>query len=141
MEFDEAVARLEHLLTTLEWPPQIVWIRRDQVLHVPRQRTVVFRPEPDAEARERARTVFRRRYGSAPAISFYAAGHDGARTFAWVEAIEELGPGEDMFVHDGLKVAAQADVVPVDVTNSAFWWWLSRRVDRSVRHAIGAPQS
>jgi hypothetical protein len=88
--------------------------------------TIVFRPEPDDEAESHARTVFRQRYGIAPAISFHAPAHDGRRTFAYVEAIEELAPGEQMFVSDGLKITTQAEPTPTQVTNSAFLWRLDR---------------
>ena len=127
MEFEDATARLKHLLKALEWPAHIVWIRPDQVIHFPTRATIVFRPEPDDEAESDARGVFREKYGRASAISFYAPAHDGTRTFALVEAIGELGQGEQMFVSDGLKIAAQADAAPTHVTDSSFSWWLQRR--------------
>jgi hypothetical protein len=37
--------------------------------------------------------------------------HDGTRTYAFVEAIDELGQGEDMFVSEGLKISPQAEFV------------------------------
>jgi hypothetical protein len=126
MEFEDAVARLTHLLAEIGWPPKVVWIRADQVVHFPARSTIVFRPEPDAEAEAHARNVFKERFGRAPAISFYAPGHAGGRTFAYVEPIDELADGESMFVADGLKIAAQGDVVPTYVTSSRFWWWLYR---------------
>jgi len=62
---------------------------------------------------------------------FYACGQDDTRTYAFVEAVEELGQGEDMFVSDGLKVASQADATKTYVTSSSFWWWLHRRSYRN----------
>ncbi|HEX5718887.1 MAG TPA: hypothetical protein VF179_22180 [Thermoanaerobaculia bacterium] len=126
MEFDDGVARLVDLLAKLEWPTEIVWVRPDQVLYRPLRATIVFRPMPDAEAQAIARDVFHQNYGVAPAISFYAPAHDGTRTFAYVEAIQELADGEQMFVNEGLKIATQGATAPTSVTNSSLWWWLYR---------------
>jgi hypothetical protein len=127
MEFEDAAARLKHLLKSLQWPVQIVWVRPDRVIHFPTRATIVFRPEPDDEAESNARALFCERYGRASAILFYAPAHDETRTYAFVEAIEELGQGEQMFVSDGLKIAAQADATLTYITHSSFRWWLHRR--------------
>lgn len=130
MKFDDGVARLVDLLAKLEWPTEIVWVRPDQVLYRPLRATIVFRPMPDAEAQAIARDVFHQNYGVAPAISFYAPAHDGTRTFAYVEAIQELADGEQMFVNEGLKIATPGAAAPTSVTNSSLWWWLYRRAYR-----------
>jgi hypothetical protein len=127
MEFATAVARLTHLLATIHWPVEIEWIEPGHVLHFPMRATVVFRSQSTRAGESHARRVFHERYGVAPAISFYACGHDGTRTYAFVEAIEELGQGEDMFVSDGLKVSSQADESETYVTSSFFRWWFHRR--------------
>jgi hypothetical protein len=127
MVFEDAAAGLKHLLERLGWPAQIVWVRPDHIIHFPTQATIVFRPEADDEAETNARAIFRERNGRAAAISFYAAAHDESRTYAFVEALEELGEGEHMFVSAGLKIAAQADATPTYVTRSSIWWWLHRR--------------
>jgi hypothetical protein len=133
MDFDDAVARLVHLLGTLEWPTRIVWVQPKQVLYFPLRSTIVFRPEPDTAAEACARHIFEHEYGSAAVISFYSPGHANGRSFAYVEAIDDLADGEEMFVADGLKVATQGSVTPTDVTKSRFWWWMYQRAYRKWR--------
>ena len=136
MEFATAVARLKDLLVSIRWPLEIEWLESEHVLHFPLRATIVFRPQSRGEGERQARRVFRDRYGIAPAVMFYACGHDNTRTYAFVEAIEELGQGEEMFVSDGLKVASQANATKTHVTSSAFWWWLHRRSYRNWERRI-----
>lgn len=134
MEFANAVVSLRHLLASIQWPTEIAWILPQHVLHVPRRATIIFRSGEEGE--KHARRIFHERYGIAPAISFYACGHDASWTYAFVEPIEELGQGEDMFVSDGLKVSAQADEAKTLVTSSSFWWWFHRRGYRKWEHRV-----
>jgi hypothetical protein len=136
MEFATAVARLAHLLVSIQWPVEVAWIEPEHVLHFPTRAAIIFRPRSGDEGERRARRVFRDRYGAAPAILFYACGHDGTRTYAFVEALEELAQGEEMFVSDGLKISSQADGSKTYVTSSSFWWWFHRRSYRKWERRI-----
>lgn len=136
MEFENAVASLRHLLASIQWPTEIDWILPEHVLHVPLRATIIFRPKHAGEGEKHARKIFRERYGIAPAVSFYACGHDASRTYAFVEPIEQLGQGEHMFVSDGLKVSSQADEAKTHVTDSSFWWWFHRRSYRKWEQRI-----
>ena len=127
MEFEDGVRRLEHLLALCGWPERIVWVTPEQVLHFPLRATIIFRPEPDGAAHTMASQLFERRYGAAPAVSFYAPARDESRTFAFVESIEELADGEDMFVEEQLKIALQGAETRTYVTDSSVRWWVYRR--------------
>ena len=127
---------MKHLLASIQWPLEIEWVKPEHVLHFPLRRTIVFRPPSAGEGERQARKVFCDRYSIAPAVLLYACGHDNTRTYAFVEAIEELAQGEDMFVSDGLKVASQADGTKTHVTSSSFWWWLHRRSYRNIERRI-----
>jgi len=94
---------------------------------LPDARDYRFPTRTRREAERSARAVFRERYGRASAILFFAPAHDETRTYAFVEALEELGQGEHMFVSDGLKIAAQAHATRTYITHSSFRWWLHRR--------------
>lgn len=128
MEFAEATTHLARLLTRMGWPDQIVWVSPERVVHIPFRATVVFRPEPDHLAAEHASRLFREKHGQVPAILLYAVGHAGGRTFASIRVLEELAQGEDLFITDGLKIAAQGDESPTFVVRFRIAWWLHQRI-------------
>jgi len=133
MQFEQGLIRLYDLLREIGWPTTITWVQHDQVLYMPTIRTIVFRPEPDGEAERRARSIFQQRYALAPAILFYAVGYLGDSSFALVEAVEELAQGEQMFVVDGLEIAARNQGERTEVTNSRLRWWLQRKLHHQWR--------
>ncbi|MGZ5445136.1 MAG: hypothetical protein ACXW5U_15910 [Thermoanaerobaculia bacterium] len=131
MNFETGVIRLVALLEDISWPTALAWVRHNQVLYRPFLGTAIFRPLPDREAEDQARKVFDDRYGKAPGVLFYAVGHDAGRTYALIEAIEEPAQGEEeMFILDGLEIAARSDGDRTRVITSRVSWLVRRALHR-----------
>jgi len=133
MQFNEALQRYTNFLGKIGWPQQIAWVESADVIVFPQVAVFVFRPKRPVDLSV-IRVRFEKEYGTAPAIAFHSVAFAKEQTYAFVEAIEELGQGEQMFVTEGLKLSAASEPPPLVVVRSRLrWWWVNRQYQAWLR--------
>jgi hypothetical protein len=141
MPFNEALQRYTSFLAKIGWPQQIVWVKSADVIVFPQVAVFVFRPQRPVDL-SLIRARFEKEYGAAPAIAFHSVAFAEEQTYAFVEAIDQLGQGEHMFVTDRLKLSAASEPPPLVVVRSQLrWWWVNRQYRAWLRardRALGA---